>query len=138
MIKEHDCVVLTKNLPDESLEAGDVGTVVHLHKGGAGYEAEIMTLTGETVAIVTLLADQVLRSIVATLLTRVSCRPRNLAASSKSFGPQGGLARLKPAAKGVLSRHEFRQTIRVCGRPTFTRTAFSVSELVRGGLGQAV
>ncbi|MGO8677770.1 MAG: DUF4926 domain-containing protein [Limisphaerales bacterium] len=59
MIKEHDCVVLTKNLPDESLEAGDVGTVVHLHKGGAGYEVEFMTLTGETVAIVTLLADQV-------------------------------------------------------------------------------
>jgi hypothetical protein len=27
-IKEHDCVVLTKNLPEESLEAGDLGTVV--------------------------------------------------------------------------------------------------------------
>jgi hypothetical protein len=50
---------LTKNLPEESLEAGDVGTVVHVHKGGAGYEVEFVTLTGETVAIVTLLADQV-------------------------------------------------------------------------------
>jgi hypothetical protein len=59
MIKEHDGVVLTKNLPEESLEAGDVGTVVHIHKGGAGYEVEFVTLTGETVAIVTLLADQV-------------------------------------------------------------------------------
>ena len=59
MIKEHDCVVLTKNLPEESLEAGDIGTVVHIHKGGAGYEVEFMTLTGETVAIVTLLAGQV-------------------------------------------------------------------------------
>ena len=59
MIKEHDCVVLTKSLPEESLEAGDVGTVVHIHKGGAGYEVEFMTLTGETVAIVTVLADQV-------------------------------------------------------------------------------
>jgi hypothetical protein len=59
MIKEHDCVVLTKHLPEESLEAGDVGTVVHIHKGGAGYEVEFVTLTGETVAIVTLLADQV-------------------------------------------------------------------------------
>jgi hypothetical protein len=29
------------------------------YKGGAGYEVEFMTLTGETVAIVTLLADQV-------------------------------------------------------------------------------
>jgi hypothetical protein len=59
MIKEHDCVVLTKNLPKEKLEAGDIGTVVHIHKGGEGYEVEFMTLTGETVAIVTLMADQV-------------------------------------------------------------------------------
>ena len=29
MIKDHDCVVLTANVPDEGLEAGDVGTVVH-------------------------------------------------------------------------------------------------------------
>jgi hypothetical protein len=59
MIKEHDCVVLTANVPDEGLEAGDVGTVVHIHKSGEGYEVEFMTLTGGTVAIVTLLASQV-------------------------------------------------------------------------------
>jgi hypothetical protein len=59
MIKEHDCIVLTANVPDEGLEAGDIGTVVHIHKGGEGYEVEFMTLTGETVAIVTLLAGQV-------------------------------------------------------------------------------
>lgn len=59
MIKDHDCVVLTANVPDEGLEAGDIGTVVHVHKGGEGYEVEFMTLTGETVAIVTLLAGQV-------------------------------------------------------------------------------
>ena len=59
MIKEHDCVVLTKNLPDDGLEAGDIGTVVHIHNGGAGYEVEFMTLTGETVAIVTVDGAQV-------------------------------------------------------------------------------
>ena len=59
MIKEHDCVVLTTSVPDEGLEAGDVGTVVHIHKGGEAYEVEFMPLTGETVAIVTLLAGQV-------------------------------------------------------------------------------
>ena len=59
MIQEHDCVVLTADFPDEGLVAGDVGTVVHIHKGGEGYEVEFMTLTGETVAIVTLLAAQV-------------------------------------------------------------------------------
>jgi hypothetical protein len=58
MINEHDCVVLSANLPGEGLVAGDVGTVVHIRKGGEGYEVEFMTLTGETVAIVTLLASQ--------------------------------------------------------------------------------
>ncbi len=53
MIKEHDCVVLTTNLPEEGLEASDVGTVVHIHKGGEGCEVEFRTLTGGTVAIVT-------------------------------------------------------------------------------------
>ena len=52
-IKEHDCVVLTKNLPEESLEAGDVGTVVHIHKDGAAYEVEFVTLAGRTVAVAT-------------------------------------------------------------------------------------
>ena len=59
MIKEHDCVVLTKNLPEENLEAGDIGTVVHIHNGGVAYEVEFMTLTGETVAIVTVEASHV-------------------------------------------------------------------------------
>ena len=53
MIKEHDCVVLTENLPQEGLQAGDIGTVVHIHQGGAGYEVEFMTLAGETVAVAT-------------------------------------------------------------------------------------
>ena len=57
-IKEHDCVVLTANLPDEGLEAGDVGTVVHIHKDGAAYEVEFVTLTGRTVAVATVEASQ--------------------------------------------------------------------------------
>ena len=59
MIKEHDCVVLTQDLPEEGMQAGDIGTVVHVHQGGAGYEVEFMTLAGETVAVVTLLPTQV-------------------------------------------------------------------------------
>lgn len=62
MIKEHDCVVLTENLSEEGLQAGDIGTVVHIHQGGAGYEVEFMTLAGETVAVTTLLPSQ-LRAI---------------------------------------------------------------------------
>ena len=59
MIKEHDCVVLTQDIAEEGLKAGDIGTVVHIHQKGAGYEVEFMTLAGETVAVVSLLPTQV-------------------------------------------------------------------------------
>ena len=59
MINEHDCVVLTQDVPEASLEAGDIGTVVHVHGDGAGYEVEFMTLAGETLAVVTLRPAQV-------------------------------------------------------------------------------
>lgn len=62
MIKEHDCIVLTRDLMAEGLKAGDIGTVVHVHPNGAGYEVEFMTLAGETVGVVTLMPEQ-LRSI---------------------------------------------------------------------------
>jgi hypothetical protein len=61
MIKEHDCVVLTADLPDEGLRAGDVGTVVHLHREGVAFEVEFCTLTGQTVAVAT--------------VERTQCRP---------------------------------------------------------------
>ncbi len=59
MIKEHDCVVLMQELPSEGLQAGDIGTVVHVHQGGAGYTVEFMTLAGQTVSISTLLPAQI-------------------------------------------------------------------------------
>lgn len=59
MIREHDCVVLTELLPVEGLQAGDVGTVVHIHPGNAAYEVEFVTLTGQTVAVATVLPNQV-------------------------------------------------------------------------------
>lgn len=62
MIKEHECIVLLRDLPENSLKAGDIGTVVHIHEGGTGYEVEFMILAGETVTIVTLLPGQ-LRAI---------------------------------------------------------------------------
>ncbi len=58
MINEHDCVVLTQHLPDAGLQAGDVGNVVHVHGQGAAYEVEFMTLTGQTVAVTTVLPSQ--------------------------------------------------------------------------------
>jgi hypothetical protein len=58
-IKEHDCVVLTADLPGENLEAGDVGTVVHIHKNGAAYEVEFFTFAGETITVATVDAANV-------------------------------------------------------------------------------
>ena len=59
MIKEHDIIVLTEDVPDEGLTAGDVGTVVHIHNQGEGYEVEFVTLAGHTIAVASLLARQV-------------------------------------------------------------------------------
>jgi hypothetical protein len=58
MIKEHDCIVLLKDFPEEGLKSGDIGTVIHIHKNDAGCEVEFMTLAGETVAVITLLPSQ--------------------------------------------------------------------------------
>ena len=60
-IKEHDCVVLTTDLPKEGLKAGDVGTVVHIHGRGVAYEVEFMTFAGKTIAIATVEASDLRR-----------------------------------------------------------------------------
>lgn len=58
-IKELDPVVLTEDLPAEGLRSGDVGWVMLVHRGGAGFEVEFVTLGGETVSVVTLDAGSV-------------------------------------------------------------------------------
>lgn len=57
MIREHERAVLTVSVPAERLEAGDVGTVVHVYRDGEAYEVEFLTLDGRTAAVVTLEAD---------------------------------------------------------------------------------
>lgn len=59
MIKEHDRVVLTSGIPAEGLEAGDVGTVVHIYGDGKAYEVEFVALDGHTAAVVTVEASDV-------------------------------------------------------------------------------
>jgi hypothetical protein len=59
MIQELDRIVLTKDLDEIGLEAGDVGTVVTVHDGGRGYDVEFVTLTGDTDVVTTVTADQV-------------------------------------------------------------------------------
>lgn len=59
MIKEHDCVVLTADFPEHGFKAGDVGVVVLVHDGGAGYEIEIFALDGRTLDVITVGAEHV-------------------------------------------------------------------------------
>jgi len=58
MIAEHDRIVLIKDLPQENLRAGDVGTVVFVHAHGVAYEVEFLTLDGVTVAVATVESSQ--------------------------------------------------------------------------------
>ncbi len=59
MIKEHDRIVLTTDIPADSLRAGDVGTVVHIYSDGNAYEIEFLSLDGHTLAVTTVEASQV-------------------------------------------------------------------------------
>lgn len=45
-------VVLKRDLPDDGLKTGDLGTVVFVYDGG--YEVEFFTAAGKTRAVVTL------------------------------------------------------------------------------------
>ena len=57
-MKPHDLVVLTHDMPDHKLRAGDVGTVVHSYRVGA-YEVEFVSADGETLAVLTVTEDYV-------------------------------------------------------------------------------
>jgi hypothetical protein len=59
MFKELDRVVLTEPVSKESLETGDVGTVVHVYEDGKAFEVEFITLDGRTAAVVTVEASKV-------------------------------------------------------------------------------
>jgi hypothetical protein len=59
MIKEHDRVVLLAPVTDDRLEAGDVGTIVHVYSDGSAFEVEFTTLDGGTAAVATVAASDV-------------------------------------------------------------------------------
>jgi hypothetical protein len=67
MIPEHSLVVLTHNIPEKSLLAGDVGTVVHIYPKGVAYEVEFATGLGRTIGVLTL-KPQDIRLIAAEIL----------------------------------------------------------------------
>ena len=109
-MRESDRVVLTTGLPEYGLQPGDTGTMVLEHAGGAGYEVEFTTLSGDTVAVVTLLASQV-RAISPRENPRAQTvdRPAKAASVSTASG-LGGPGRWCPTSStrnrpgGVIPR----------------------------------
>jgi hypothetical protein len=59
MIQEHERVMLTVDIPEYGLKAGDVGVIVMIHDEGAGYELEMFTADGNTLDVITVEANQV-------------------------------------------------------------------------------
>lgn len=59
MIRKHERAILTSDIPEQGLKAGDVGTVVHVYSDGAAYEIEFFALDGRTLDVVTVEAAQV-------------------------------------------------------------------------------
>ena len=59
MINELDTVVLSHDVEEHGLQQGDIGAVVHVYQDAAAYEVEFVTGEGDTVAVLTLTADDI-------------------------------------------------------------------------------
>ena len=68
MLEEHDRIVLTDDIADRDLKAGDVGTIVHVYPKGEAFEVEFLALDGNTAALATVLPSQV-RPVARTDIT---------------------------------------------------------------------
>lgn len=71
MFRELDAVVLTRDVPEHALRAGDLGAIVHMHTDTMA-EVEFVRATGTT-AVVTTLPTSALRGLSDTDL--LSVRP---------------------------------------------------------------
>lgn len=54
MFEELSTIVLTRAVPEQGLEAGDLGAVVHVYPDGEHVEVEFVTGAGKTIAVLTL------------------------------------------------------------------------------------
>lgn len=53
IIERFSTVILTEDLPEEGLVAGDSGTAIDVYDAGAAYEVEFFALSGDTIAVAT-------------------------------------------------------------------------------------
>jgi hypothetical protein len=68
MLKEHDVVTVTADVPQENVSAGDVGAVVHCYPARDVYEVEVLDARGRTKGVVTLPGAQLLRLNLQSLV----------------------------------------------------------------------
>ena len=61
MVKEHDVVALTEDVPSEGLRKGDVGAVVHCYQAGDLYEVEFIDERGRTKRIASIPASRLMK-----------------------------------------------------------------------------
>jgi len=76
MIATHARVIITKEIPEESVIPGDVGTIIEEYRDSqgtiTGYELKILSGDGQTVAVCSVPADAVRE---ATVTDRLCSRP---------------------------------------------------------------
>ena len=73
MLSEHSLVVLTGDIPDSGLYAGDVGAIVYVYGKGTAYEVEFVDGDGTTIALITLKSESV-RPVGSGELLHARCR----------------------------------------------------------------
>ena len=54
MLRELDLIVITRDVPERGIVAGDIGTVVHLYSDREAVEVEFVDGKGSTVAVETI------------------------------------------------------------------------------------
>jgi hypothetical protein len=59
MVQELDTVVITRDLPERGIVAGDIGVVAHLYTDSRGVEVEFLSGEGATIAVETLSVEDV-------------------------------------------------------------------------------
>jgi len=59
MFEELDKVILNHDIKEYNLKEGDRGTIVHVYGKGDGYEVEFFNVKGDTIAVPTLLPDDI-------------------------------------------------------------------------------
>ena len=73
MLALFERAVLTRDLPDEGLQAGDVGVIIEHYPATAevpeGYELEVFAASGKTLAVVSAPATFVRRATERDILT---------------------------------------------------------------------